>query len=125
MRIDRVASAAAALLTGLALAGTPATAADPCAATLRQPTEVVRLWLATGARGVSPPCRLTVPRFDPSDPPFAHSRVAFVRPLAGQGVRGHRLYVVLMVGPDRAGTYLIDLRPNAADEWLIDLWTET
>jgi hypothetical protein len=125
MHIEKLATVFATMVTGLALAGTPATAADPCTATLRQPTEVVRLWLATGARGVTPPCRLTVPHFDPSDPPFVRSRVAFVRPLAGQGVPGRRLYVVLMVSPDRAGTYLVDLRPNLADGWLIDLWAET
>ena len=127
MRIDKAAFAAAAALAGLVVAGTgtAAVAADNCAATRRQPTDVVRMWLATGARGMAAPCRLTVVHFDPSDPPVLSYRVGYVRPLAGQGEPGHRLYAVLMVGPERAGTYLIDLRPHAGNEWLIDLWAET
>jgi hypothetical protein len=106
----------------------PARRTDPdapdCAATRRQPRAFVRMWIESRALGAASTCMLTAPDYRPSEPPSGPFEHALARWLKPYSQRGHRLYLVYLLGAEQSGRYLLDLRRNDNQEWLVDLCSE-
>jgi hypothetical protein len=91
--------------------------------TLRaNPQAVIRLWIRIASERKPSACPLAAPAYNSTESPFGRYSIAFARLLKPE--RGHRLYLVVLVGKTRIGRYILDLCPDRQRRWLVDLWAE-